>query len=204
MVEKMQSRGTLLNICIGAMIFVLLGSLWALFGLWSLHTRYSLSIAIPFGLCALLLLILGIISLRKVRRLPHDILSGERRARVTRIKRRFALVNLFQGIAIAMAFTFGFNLHHPEYIPPVVALVVGLHFLALAPILQMRFDYLIGTLLCLLSLITIFGLPTYVDTSNPSVRDIFLWGAVTGIGSAIVLWMGAVSRLIKARAGARS
>jgi len=55
---------------------------------------------------------------------------------------------------------------------------VGLHFLALAPILRMRFDYVIGTLLCLLSIATMLLLPAYVSVSNTSVEKVFLWGAV--------------------------
>jgi len=203
MIEETRSRGVILNTCVGALVFMLLGSLWAVFGLWSLHGKGTLIIAISLGLCALLLSVVSIDSIRKVLRLPHEILSADRRERIARIKRRFGLVNLLQGIAIGATFILGFIFRHPDYIPPIVALIVGLHFIALAPILQMRFDYMIGALLCLLSPATMFILPVYISVSNRSSENIFLWGAAIGIGSAIVLWAGAVSRLINARAALR-
>ena len=203
MVEETRFRGALLNACIGALVFILLGSLWAVFGLWSLHGKGTLIIAILLGFCALLLFIACVDSIRKVLHLPQDLLSAERRERIAHIKRRFGLVNLLQGIAIGLTFTLGFIFRHPEYIPPIVVLIVGLHFFALAPILQMRFDYIIGMLLCLLSLASMLILPVYISGDNTSFENIFLWGAVTGIGSAIVLWAGAVSRLINARVALR-
>jgi MFS family permease len=203
MIEERRFRGAILNTCIGSLVFVLLGSLWAVFGLWSLHGNGTLIFAVSLGLCAFLLFIVSIYSIRKVLRLPQDILSTERRERVARIKRRFGLVNLLQGIAIGASFTLGFIFHLPDYIPPIVALIVGLHFIAIAPILQIRFDYIIGVLLCLLSLATVFMLPVNISVSNKSSENIFLWGAVTGIGSAIVLWVGAISRLMKVRAALR-
>jgi hypothetical protein len=199
MSEETRFRGALLNACIGALIFILLGSVWAVFGLWSLHGTGTLIVAVSLSLCALPLFVVTVDTIRQVLRLPPDTLTAERRERIARIKRRFALVNILQGIAIGATFTLGFNLRHPEYIPPIVALIVGLHFLALAPILRMRFDYVIGALLCLLSITTMLLLPAYISVSNTSVEKVFLWGAVVGIGAALVLWAGAVSRLMNVR-----
>ena len=199
MTEMPRFRGQLLNRCIGAVVFTCLGSVWAIFGLWSLHGRDTTLIACLLSLCAVLLLIVSINSIRKVLRLPQDVLSTEMRDRIARIKRRFGLVNCLQGIAIGATFMLGFNLHRPEYIPPVVVLIVGLHFFALAPVLRTRFDYITGALLCLLASITILTLPVYVRGGNISSETIFLWGVVTGIGSAVVLWIGAVSRLLNTR-----
>src|SRR5438067_131287 len=86
MIEETRFRGVILNTCIGALVFILLGSLWAVFGLWSLHGKGTLMMAISLGLCALLLLIVSVGSLRTVLRLPQDILTAERRERIARIK----------------------------------------------------------------------------------------------------------------------
>jgi MFS family permease len=198
--EQTRSRGQLLNTCIGAVVFTLMGSLWAVFGIWSLgHTGEPVT-AILLALTVMLLLIAGIASIRKVLRLPHDVLSPEVLERIKHIKRIFGLVNVLQGIAIGATFAVGFRIHHPEYIPPVVALIVGLHFFALAPILRMPFDYVIGALLCLLALATVLIFPVYTGNSEMSSEHIFLWGIMIGIGSAIVLWAGAVYRLLSVRA----
>ena len=180
--------------CSGVIVFTLLGSVWAIFGLWALGSKAEPLVAIILALSMLLLLIVSINVLRKVLRLPQDTLSSEMRRRIARVKRGFGIVNLVQGIAIGATFMLGFRLQHPEYIPPVVAFIVGLHFVALAPILRMRFDYIIGLLLCLLALVTMFTLPMYVN-DDALQRRIFLWGVVMGIGTAIVLWLGAISRL---------
>ena len=151
--------------------------------------------AIILAFSMLLLLIVSINSLRKVSRLPPDTLSSEMLERIARVKRGFRIVNVAQGIAIGVTFMLGFRLQHPEYIPPVVAFIVGSHFIALAPILRMRFDYIIGLLLCLLALVTMFTMPMYAGADDALVGSVFLWGVVIGIGAAVVLWLGAISRL---------
>src|SRR2546423_6277027 len=100
MMKGTRFRGALLNACIGAMIFILLGSVWAVFGLWSLRGKGVLIIAVLLGLCLLLLLMIGIDTIRKVLRLPPDDLSMEMRERIARTKRWFGIVNVLQGIAI--------------------------------------------------------------------------------------------------------
>lgn len=193
----------MLNTCIGAVVFTAFGSLWAVFGVWSLGRRGEPFVALILTLAALLLLIVAVKSLLQVSRWPQDALTPEVRARVMRIKRAFKIVNLLQGLAIGAAFTVGFNLHHPEYIPPVIALIVGLHFFALAPILRMRFDYVTGALLCGLALATMFAVPVYANTDGTPAERIFLWGVVNGLGGALVLWLGAFSRLLNVRAALR-
>ena len=204
MAEQTLFRGQLLNRCIGALVFTLLGSMWAIFGLWALGSQAEPLVAIILALSMLLLLIVSINSLRKVLRLPQDTLTSEIRERIARVKRAFGIVNVAQGIFIGATFTTGFKLQHPEYIPPVVAFIVGLHFIALAPILRMRFDYVTGLLLCLLALVTMLTLPMYTSAGDALPRRIFLWGVVIGMGAAIVLWLGAVSRLRGVRAALRS
>ena len=176
-------------------MFTLLGSVWAIFGVWSLGSKAEPLVAIILVLPIVLLIIFSINAFGKVLRLPPDTLSSEMLERIARVKRGFGIVNVAQGIAIGVAFMVGFRLRHPEYIPPVVAFIVGLHFFALAPILRMRFDYVIGLVLCSLALLTMFMLPVYANPGDISQERIFLWGLVIGIGSAIALWLGAVSRL---------
>jgi len=173
MIEGARFRGRLLNTCIGAMVFTFLGTLWAAFGLWSLHGSGAPIVGLSLSLCPVLLLVAGISSIRKVSRLPQDVLTREMLERISEIKRKFGLVNTLQGIAIGATFTLGFTLHQPEYVPPVVALIVGIHFFALAPVLQMRLDYVIGALLCLLALGTMLVLPVTISGESPA-GNIFL------------------------------
>jgi len=197
--ERLLFRGQILNTGRGAIIFIVYGTLWSIFGLWSLGHEGEPVTAIILALAALLLLIIAINLIRKVVRLPKDVLSAEVQARVKRIKRAFAIISIVQGLAIGAAFALGSISERPFYVPPAIVLIVGLHFFALAPLLRMRFDYIIGTLLCLLALVTVFALPVYATVGETASQRIFLWGAVIGIGSAIVLWLGAIARLLNVR-----
>jgi hypothetical protein len=161
---------------------------------WSLGFKAEPLVAILLVLPFVALLISSVNAFRKVLRLPPDALSSEMLERIARVKRGFGIVNAAQGIAIGLVFMLGFRLGHPEYIPPVVAFIVGLHFIALAPILRMRFDYVIGLILCLLALVTMLMVPLYTNAEISQHRT-FLWGLVIGVGSAVALWLGAVSRL---------
>lgn len=202
--EPQVYRGQILNTTRGAMIFIVYGTLWAIFGLWSLGRKVEPIPAIALGIAALLLFVVTIKLIRQTARLPQDVLSQEVQARVKRIKRAFGIISLIQGIAIGAAFMIGFNSQRPFYIPPAVAFIVGLHFFALAPLLRIRFDYLIGTLLCVLVLVTVLALPIYANDSEATTERTFVWGACIGIGTAMVLWSGAVARLLNVRAALTS
>jgi MFS family permease len=192
MFEPPRFKVYLLSAGIGAAVFTLLGTFWAVFGVWSLGSTWEPLVAIVLAVCVVALTIVIVRALREVKRLPQDDLNPEMRARVVRVKRAFGLVNVIQGVAIGVVFAVGFRLNEPEYIPPVVALIVGLHFFALAPILRMNFDYLMGAVLCLVALATILLLPEYIPTPP---NTIFLWGTVVGLSCAATLWLGAVSRI---------
>src|SRR5256885_2107698 len=98
MTTEIRFRGALLNACIGALVFIFMGGLWAGFGLWSLHGNGTAIVAIPLAVFAGLLLVVSIGSLRRIKRLPPDNLSADMRERIARIKRAFGLVNMLQGI----------------------------------------------------------------------------------------------------------
>ena len=95
----------------------------------------------------------------------------------------FGIVNAVQGVAIFLAVQVCNNLHFPEYFLPVVALIVGLHFVALAPVLRTSFHLALGTVMCLLAVVTMVVVP------KP------LWAVVFGLGNGLILWGSAALRL---------
>jgi hypothetical protein len=200
MSQQKTFRGQILNACVGALVFTFYGGVWASLGIWSLGRRAEPTVAIILALALLLLVVANISYVRRVLRLPQDVLTPEMRARVKYIKRVLGIINLIEGVAIGAAFTVGFILKRPDNIPPVIALIVGLHFFALAPVLRMRADYIIGTLLCLLSLLVVVALPVYTGVGDTVSGRVYVWGAAVGIGSAVVLWLGAITRLLNVRA----
>lgn len=95
--------------------------------------------------------------------------------------RRFRIVGIAEGVAIfAAIFVLG-RVGYPEWIPAVVALIVGIHFFPLASIFRVRMYHATGVLLC-----AVFAL-TAILAAIAGVEAV--WFAVPGFGSALVLWM---------------
>ncbi|WP_442852796.1 hypothetical protein [Bacillus sp. UNC438CL73TsuS30] len=66
-----------------------------------------------------------------------------------------------------------------------MALIVGAHFFPLAHLFQVKIHYISGTLLCLLSAITLLTLPVGVTLGN---HQIMVWWTTIGFGSVLILW----------------
>jgi hypothetical protein len=98
----------------------------------------------------------------------------EREARGRKV---FTIVNVAQAIAIFLAVQVWFNLQKPEYLAPTIAVIVGLHFFALAGPMQLPSHRIPGALLVLLAGGTIVAVPSHES-----------WAVVVGLGSALILW----------------
>ena len=187
----------------GATIYAVAGSLWAAFGLYWLGP-----VAGPWLIAALALIVLGlcleIVRLRmRVRRLPVHAQSSDEKRREARMGHRFMAVNAMQGVAIFLAVQICANLGVPEYLPPAISLIVGMHFLVLAAILRRPSQWFIGTTMCLLSLLTVLVVPKYHTTGLAAATPVLLWGVVPGIGNTLLLWSFGVRSLLRTAAESR-
>ncbi len=187
----------------GATIYVVAGSLWAAYGLYWLGP-----VARPWLIAALALIVLGlclgIVRLRmRVGRLPAHAPSGDEQRREARMGRSFMAVNAVQGVAIFLAVQVCANLGVPEYLPPAISLIVGMHFLALAPILRRPSQWFIGTTMCLLALLTVLAIPKHHTTALAAATPVLLWGVIPGIGNAFLLWSFGARSLLRAAAQLR-
>lgn len=86
----------------------------------------------------------------------------------------------FEVIAIVCAVILLNRLKAKQYLLPVIALIVGLHFFGMVPALRSTEFWWVGGAMCALSLVTIFALP----------RE--SWTPVVGIGCAVILWLSAL------------
>jgi hypothetical protein len=66
-----------------------------------------------------------------------------------------------------------------------MALIVGVHFFALAALFRVKIYYLVGAILCLLAIITLFAVPESVNFDGQQITAQWV---VLGFGSAIILW----------------
>ncbi|MGG3798413.1 DUF7010 family protein [Metabacillus fastidiosus] len=88
-------------------------------------------------------------------------------------------------MAIAITIAVSNVTRHSELIPVVVAIIVGVHFLPLAPLFQVRLYYFTGALLCLLAIITWLFVPAKITLGEHQINTFM---SVVGFGSALILW----------------
>ena len=159
----------------GALVFATFGGAWGAYGVYSLgRTDLPWLLAIPLAIMIIMILALGRYQ-KKIDALPSDPVGADEQ-RDARGRRMFTMVNIAQGIAIFLAVQVWFNLHKPEYLAPTIAVIVGLHFFAIAGPMDMPSHRIPGALLLLLGLGTMLAVPSHQ-----------LWPVVVGLGSALVL-----------------
>jgi hypothetical protein len=82
-----------------------------------------------------------------------------------------------------------------DFIVPVIALIVGLHFLPLAWLFQVQVYYVTGARMSLVAVVTLPAVPQ-TATANGAP----LWVIVPATGSAVVLWLTAAIALLPRQA----
>lgn len=141
---------------------------------------------------SLALISAGLYLLRAARFMP-ELPEG---AMSSGVWRRFRIVGVVEGVAIlAAVFVLG-RAGRPEWIPAVVALIVGLHFFPLASIFRVRAYHATGFLLCAVFVVTV------ILATASGVEAV--WLAMPGLGSAVVLWATGAFLAVSGLAGIRS
>jgi hypothetical protein len=97
-----------------------------------------------------------------------------------------------EGFAITGVTAALFLTNNREYVAPATALIVGLHFVALAPIHYTVGDAIAGTLIVLASVATIVWVPAIPSVHRNAMN------VAAGLGTAAVLWGCAAVMLWKA------
>lgn len=110
--------------------------MWAAYGVHALHGWGQ-----PYPVGGVVLAVMALVAaLLRVRREARPAappsLSVAEQQRDAKEGRVFAWVNARQGVAIFLMVQVCINLHHPEYIAPLFALIVGLYFFVLAPAMR--------------------------------------------------------------------
>ncbi|MBO4237926.1 hypothetical protein [Pseudonocardia alni] len=164
--EASPSDGALRRV--GALVTALFGVPWALTG------ATALSAPLPAVVASVAISVTcTIIALRtrpaaRRRQLPH------------RWRARYRTIGVTQGVAITLVVAVAVALSAPGLIAPLVCLVVGLHFLPMARVVDQAEYRLTGAALLVIGLA---GLAVLAATGPEAAR------AVTGIGAALTLWI---------------
>ncbi|WP_020614838.1 hypothetical protein [Paenibacillus daejeonensis] len=173
----------------GIIFMTLFGTMWAYTGLFGIQGPWpSIMLFMPLIVGAGLLV--GGIFMNKNTLLSTD--EGQEVSLTDKkeMKRRFNLVFAAQGLAIAITIAICIATQTNEFIPLIIALVVGLHFFPLASIFKMKLYYWTGSLLCLLAAITWLFVPASFPLGEYTITSTM---TVIGFGSAFILWGSAVS-----------
>jgi hypothetical protein len=198
-IEASSLRDRLNGTLTGAQILTVAGSLWAIYGAWSLRGDGEPWLAIGLILIALCLLSAGFYLRTKVKQLPTVVASPALQKRNAWADRMFIIVNVIQGVAMFVAANVLINLKMAEYVAPVIALIVGLHFIPLAFSMRVPRHLVLAGLMCLLAIGTMLAVPMYAAGRDSTAQPKFLWGVVVGLGSCLILWGGAIARLWSVR-----
>jgi len=94
--------------------------------------------------------------------------------------RVYGIFVTLEAIAIVCAVILLNRFDSKQYLMPVIALIVGLHFFGMVPALHSAEFWWVGGAMCALSLLTVSTLPRRV------------WTPVVGIGCAMILWLSAL------------
>ena len=94
--------------------------------------------------------------------------------------RIYGLFVTLEALAIVIAAVWINRVGAKQYLMPVIAIIVGLHFFGMVPALRSDEFWLVGGAMSLLPVLTMLILPQRA------------WTPVVGIGCAVILWLSAL------------
>lgn len=187
---KLPARYTAFHAAGGALLNSALGAAWALLGILALRPVGMPWAAIGVGLATGLLLVLSFRAVQRAGTVDDEEMLPEvaaTRARRAALSHRVLRI---EGLAITAVSAALVVTQNHAYIAPATALIVGLHFLALAPIHRTPGDGIAGALIVALSVATILWVPS-IASAHQNAMNI-----AAGFGTAAVLWGTAIAMLI--------
>ncbi|BFT72043.1 hypothetical protein [Paenibacillus sp. P36] len=168
---------------LGVIFMALFGTLWAGIGIGGLQGWGSTWLIITAVIVGLLLLSGGISLLVASKQLSQPADSITRRWR--RVWMWFGIIFTIEGAAIGAASAICTAANHFNLLFPVMAIIVGVHFIPLAPLFRIKAHYVTGTLLTLLAIVTLLFVPEHAMIGG---HPVITWWLVVGFGSSLILW----------------
>jgi len=168
----------------GVLFMAFFGTLWGGIGIGGMQGWGDPLLPIVVVLIGVLLLIGGLRLLFAARKIPSRASAAEAAA----WKRKgiwFGIVFAIEGLSIGAASGICAGIDRFNLFFPIMAIIVGLHFLPLAALFQVRIHYVAGILLCLIAAATLLFVP---ETATAGGHPITAWWVTTGFGSALTLW----------------
>lgn len=173
-------RAAMRGIASGVLFMAFFGTLWSLIGVGGLQGWGSPWLLIVVLLIGATLLVGGLTLWRGAGRLADEAMPGAEHT-----DRWFVIIFATEGVAIGIA-SYLCNVNNRfDLFFPIMAIIVGLHFLPLARLFGVSFYYAVGTLLCLLGIIALLVVP---ETTTLAGREMLGRSLLVGFGAAVILW----------------
>ncbi|MGH3789127.1 MAG: hypothetical protein ACRDRG_21820 [Pseudonocardiaceae bacterium] len=170
---------------VGAVVLAYFALAWTGWGMSvGVPTTVEVSVVATACLCFLVLAGRAVVAYRRAVSLPagHDIHRGRK------IGRRFGIIVAAEFIGLSVAAAIFTLSGHPEPIPAVVCLGVGIHFFPLRRLFNVAIYDRTGMMLCIIAVATVLLTPL---TDTPA-----LWTMLPGIGAALILYITGVLLLL--------
>jgi hypothetical protein len=197
-------RATVRGYAGGALFMTFFGAFWASFSAFVLGPWQRVLLLLVVGLISIALAGAAVRLLRQARHLPSST-SEEARARGKAQGRRFFLVFGVEFVSIFLAAYLLGIAGFDGFIPPVIALIVGLHFIPLAAVFGVRLYYPTGILISSVAVVALVAMLFGVTLGGE-----FGWAVMVGMSTALILWVTALgvlrtlAGLLRAEAPART
>lgn len=169
---------------IGVIFMAVFGTLWAGTGVMGLQGWGFPYVELAAIFVGIIMVIVGISLIHASQKMSNQV-SDDGARRLKRIEFLFNMVFIAEGLLIGIAIAICNLINKTDLIPGVIAIIVGIHFLPLASLFQIKVYYATGVLLCLLALITWLIVP---DTVMVGEHQILAPLSLLGFGCALILW----------------
>lgn len=173
-------RAAMRGIASGVLFLAFFGTFWSLIGVGGLHGWGAPWLLIVALLIGVTLLGGGVSLWRGAERLAKEAIPE-----ADTTGRWFGIIFAAEGIAIGIAsYLCNVNTRYDLFFP-IMAIIVGLHFLPLARLFGVTLYYGVGVLLCLLGIIALLVVP---ETVTLAAREMLGRSLLVGFGAAVILW----------------
>lgn len=189
--KENNERLTAVSTSVGAGVLIFFGSLWIAGSIISAELNNEILFLILFGLLFLILITAFITYLRKALMLPKEELTPEMKQRSKKNRNSFWIINILQTILIFMAVIILQDINRSDLIVPVISVIIGLHFFALVPVFNFKFDLLIGAGMIIWALIVPVCFPLIGIKGN---QNPYIWSTFISLGNGLILWFGSINR----------
>nr|WP_246476414.1 hypothetical protein [Salicibibacter cibi] len=186
-VSKADVRGT----ASGVMFMAFFGTVWANVGIGGLQESASIWILILAILIGTVLFCSGISLIKGSRNLSNTNVHSSKN-----VDKWFNIIIAAEFVLIIIAAFVCNAIGQFDWFFPIMAIIVGIHFLPLAYLFQVKTYYITGTLLCLLAIGTVLFVPLEVSLGQHQVNT---WWSLVGFGSMLILWITSVVIVLTGR-----